>query len=55
MSLGVASYPLDASDGESLLQRGDAAMYRAKQSGRNRVMTSSAGPVAVRCAAPVQD
>jgi putative two-component system response regulator len=41
MSLGVASFPDDALDGETLLQRGDAAMYQAKQLGRNRV--SAAG------------
>ncbi|MEX2114721.1 MAG: response regulator [Pirellulales bacterium] len=42
MSLGVASYPHDAADGQTLVQRGDAAMYQAKQSGRNRVVSSSA-------------
>ncbi len=36
VSLGVASYPQDAADGPTLLQRGDAAMYVAKRSGRNR-------------------
>jgi putative two-component system response regulator len=39
MSFGVAAYPVDAADGELLLQRGDAAMYLAKQLGRNRVAT----------------
>ena len=42
MSLGVAAFPEDAADGESLLECGDAAMYRAKQAGRNRVMTTAA-------------
>ncbi len=34
-SLGIASYPEDADDGQLLLERADAAMYRAKESGRN--------------------
>jgi diguanylate cyclase (GGDEF)-like protein/PAS domain S-box-containing protein len=34
-SLGIASYPADGHDAESLLGAADAAMYRAKQSGRN--------------------
>ena len=41
MSLGVATFPEDATDGESLLERGDAAMYLAKQSGRNRVIAAA--------------
>lgn len=34
-SIGVSLYPLDAGDGEALLRNADAAMYRAKQLGRN--------------------
>jgi diguanylate cyclase (GGDEF)-like protein len=34
-SIGIARYPLDASDGEELLSRADEAMYQAKQAGRN--------------------
>jgi diguanylate cyclase (GGDEF)-like protein/PAS domain S-box-containing protein len=34
-SVGIASYPADGQDAESLLGAADAAMYRAKQSGRN--------------------
>ena len=34
-SVGIASFPADGDDAESLLGAADAAMYRAKQSGRN--------------------
>jgi diguanylate cyclase (GGDEF)-like protein len=34
-SIGIARYPLDATDGEELLSRADEAMYQAKQAGRN--------------------
>lgn len=34
-SLGISLYPDDASNAEQLLQHADAAMYRAKQEGRN--------------------
>lgn len=36
-SLGIALYPTDASDPESLLKAADAAMYRAKAQGRDLV------------------
>jgi len=36
-SMGVAAYPIDAQDKESLIACADQAMYRAKQSGGNRV------------------
>ncbi len=37
VSIGVASYPKDASLEEELIQKSDAAMYKAKEKGRNRV------------------
>lgn len=39
-SLGVASYPQDASSREELLLRADQAMYVAKRLGRNQVRTA---------------
>lgn len=37
ISIGVAAFPEDASDASTLFQRADAALYRAKQAGKNRV------------------
>jgi len=41
LSLGVAVFPDHGVTGEAILQLADAALYRAKQTGRNRVVISS--------------
>ncbi len=43
-SLGVASLPVSAQDGPSLLAAADLALYEAKRSGKNRVSRSEAAP-----------
>jgi two-component system, cell cycle response regulator len=37
ISLGVAEFPLDGTDGSSIIERADKALYKAKESGRNKV------------------
>ncbi len=37
VSIGVAAFPADAADKDSLIHKADKAMYQAKQKGRNRV------------------
>jgi len=34
-SIGISTYPADGADAQTLLQRADAAMYRAKEAGKN--------------------
>src|SRR5262249_49662029 len=40
VSAGVASYPEHGTTGEALVQAADAALYRAKNAGRDRVVVS---------------
>jgi diguanylate cyclase (GGDEF)-like protein len=39
ISLGVASFPSDAEDGQTLIRAADRALYVAKEQGRNLVLT----------------
>jgi diguanylate cyclase (GGDEF)-like protein len=41
ISLGIASYPVDEKNIEGLIKNADAAMYSAKQTGRNKVIKYS--------------
>jgi diguanylate cyclase (GGDEF)-like protein/PAS domain S-box-containing protein len=49
-SVGISLYPVDAVDAESLLKHADAAMYRAKESGRDghQVYTRDGGDAMAR-------
>ena len=40
VSIGVSTFPEDATDPETLVRSADEAMYRAKQGGRNRVVAA---------------
>ncbi|MBI5885592.1 MAG: diguanylate cyclase [Deltaproteobacteria bacterium] len=37
ISLGIAAFPDDAADPKGLIEKADAALYKAKENGRNRV------------------
>ncbi|MEW5913916.1 MAG: diguanylate cyclase [Thermodesulfobacteriota bacterium] len=52
-SLGIALHPRDGGDPQTLLQRADEAMYRAKQAGRNTYRLWR--PEYARSARPAQD
>lgn len=41
LSIGIASFPEDGTDGSSLLHCADQALYQAKKSGRNQVSSST--------------
>jgi diguanylate cyclase (GGDEF)-like protein len=42
VSIGLAAYPNDASNKKELVERADAALYRAKRGGKNAVVATSA-------------
>ena len=43
ISIGIAEYPSDAEDPSDLIGKADAALYRAKQEGRDRVRIALQG------------
>ena len=44
VSFGVAQFPEDGDTPEALLARADAALYRAKREGRDRVLRAPPAP-----------
>ena len=44
ISVGVAGYSDELSNGQSLIQAADQALYQAKQAGRNRTATAQGIP-----------
>jgi diguanylate cyclase (GGDEF)-like protein len=54
-SFGVATYPDDALDGETLMRLADRALYSAKQSGRDRVEATSSAGLGLRRAAVLEE
>jgi diguanylate cyclase (GGDEF)-like protein/putative nucleotidyltransferase with HDIG domain len=47
VSIGVAGYPKDGTDGNELIHQADLAVYRAKLQGRNRVLSANSEPLLV--------
>lgn len=43
VSIGIAAYPVDATSKKELVDRADAALYRAKRGGKNAVVATSMG------------
>ena len=52
ISLGIATFPSDSTDIEDLIKKADAAMYEAKQKGRNRVVKYSTAIQLIRDSDP---
>ena len=44
VSVGVASYPKDGDDPQTIIRHADAALYKSKESGRNRVVLAGETP-----------
>jgi diguanylate cyclase (GGDEF)-like protein len=44
VSVGVASYPKDGDDSQSIIRHADTALYKSKESGRNRVVLAGKTP-----------
>ena len=55
ISLGIATFPSDSTDIEDLIKKADAAMYEAKQKGRNRVVKYSTAIQLIRDSDPQID
>jgi diguanylate cyclase (GGDEF)-like protein len=53
ISLDIVSYPHDGTEIEDLLKKVDAAMYAAKQAGRNKAMKYNQDIKLIREKAPV--
>ena len=47
VSIGVAAFPLDATDSNELIHQADLAVYRAKLQGRNRILGASSEPLLI--------